>query len=150
MTTLKHEVRIAAPLTQVWDVLADLEAVQSYNPKVATARVISEQRNGVGASRRCELKPKGWMEERVWEWNPMHSIGLEISASDWPIRFMKWRTTLEENGDATIVRQSLDYQLKFGFFGAILNALVMRRMMDRNLREVFTCLQQHVEKTATT
>ena len=70
VTTLRHHIRIEAPVEAVWKAVADLVAVQHYNRMVTSARFVSDRREGVGATRRCELKPKGWVEERVWEWSP--------------------------------------------------------------------------------
>lgn len=150
MTTLRHEVRIEAPIDAVWNAVSDLEAVREYNPMVASARVVTADRAGVGAARRCELKPKGQVEERIWKWVPPRSIGLEVAASDWPIVFMKWETTLEPNGESTVVRQQMDYRLRFGPLGAALDALVMRRKLDGAVRDVFVNLKRYVEKSRPT
>jgi uncharacterized protein YndB with AHSA1/START domain len=58
MTILHHEVKINAAPEKVWNALADLEAVQNCNPLVAQTRYTSENREGVGASRHCDFKPK--------------------------------------------------------------------------------------------
>jgi ligand-binding SRPBCC domain-containing protein len=149
MTTLRHEIRIDAPADRVWQAIAgDLTAVQHYNQQVASAKLLGPQRDGVGAARRCELKPKGFVEERVWEWSPKKAIGLEVSASEWPIVFMKWKTSLSEEGGATVVSQEMEYKLKFGPLGALMNALVMRRKLDTGIRDVFAALKRYVENGA--
>ncbi len=145
MTTLNHQVRIEAPVDAVWKAVSDLLAVQRYNPMVASARYLTDQREGVGAARRCELKPKGWVEERVWEWSPNRAIGLEVAASEWPVVFMRWKTELREDGRATLVSQEMSYRMKLGPLGALMDALVMRRKLDRSIREVFESLKRHVE-----
>src|SRR5437870_12227396 len=91
MTTLRHQIRIEAPIEAVWKAVSVLTEVQHYNPRVASARFLSDRREGVGAMRRCELKPKGWVEERVWEWSPPHVIGLGVAASEGPIAGMQRR-----------------------------------------------------------
>jgi ligand-binding SRPBCC domain-containing protein len=146
MTTLRHEVQIDAPLETVWKVLSNLAAVQEYNPLVASARVVSKQGDGVGATRRCELKPKGFVEERVWSFDPPRSIGLEVAASDWPIVFMKWKTELEAKGDSTRMTQEMSYKLKFGPIGAMLDALVMKKKLDQSVSDVFGHLKRYVER----
>lgn len=147
MTTLRHEVRIEAPIDAVWRAIAeDLTAVQHYNMLVSSARLLSGPREGVGASRRCELKPKGFVEERVWEWTPKRAIGLEVAASEWPVVFMKWRTELAEDGKATLVSQELSYKVKFGPLGALMDALMMRRKLDSGIRDVFSNLKSYVER----
>ena len=148
MTTLRHQIRIEAPVEAVWKAVADLVAVRHYNPMVTSARYVTEQREGVGARRRCELKPKGWVEERVWDWNPPHVIGLEVAASEWPLVFMKWRTTLAKDGKSTVVGQEMNYKVKFGLLGALLDALVMRRKLDEGIGEIFEGLKRYVESGA--
>lgn len=64
MAALHNEIRINAPMEAAWRPVADLVAVQDWNPMVNSARDLSDQREGVGAGRRCELKPKGWVDER--------------------------------------------------------------------------------------
>jgi len=148
VTTLRHEIRIEAPVDAVWRAIAeDLTAVQHYNQRVSSARFLTDQREGVGATRRCELKPKGFVEERVWEWTPKRAIGLEVSASEWPIVFMKWRTELADAGRATLVTQEMSYKLKLGPLGAVMDALMMRRKLDKGIRDVFANLKRYVEAT---
>ena len=60
MAVLHHEIHIAAPPETVWAVLADLTAIRHYNPLVQSARYTSKNKSGIGASRRCELKPNGF------------------------------------------------------------------------------------------
>jgi ligand-binding SRPBCC domain-containing protein len=149
MTTLRHQIRIEAPVDAVWQAIAgDLTAVQHYNQMVSCAHLLGNQREGVGAARRCELKPKGFVEERVWEWTPKKAIGLEVAASEWPIVFMKWRTELTGEGKTTVVSQEMNYKLRFGLVGALLDALVMRRKLDTGIRDLFKSLKSYVEKGA--
>jgi len=148
MTTLRHEIRIEVPVEKVWAALFDLAAVERYNPMVASARWLGERREGVGAGRHCELVPRGWVEERVWEWTPTSAIGLEVAKSDWPLVFMKWRTRLLADGAATVVSQEMSYRLKFGPLGplgALLDALVMRKKLDASVGEVFAGLKRYLE-----
>lgn len=145
MGTLHHEIRIDAPIETVWKAVADLVAVQRWNPMVASARYVSDKREGIGAARRCELKPKGWVEERVWEWSPPSIIGLEVAASEWPIVFMKWRTELHKDGGATRMSQEMNYKVKFGPLGVLMDVLMMRRMLNKGIHEAFAALKRHVE-----
>jgi carbon monoxide dehydrogenase subunit G len=46
MSSIQHEVFAACPPQRVWAVLADLEAVQQYNPGVRHAAVEGSQRIG--------------------------------------------------------------------------------------------------------
>ena len=148
MSELQHTITINAPPDRVWKVLADLEAVQHYNPTVSRAQYISSNRQGVGASRQCELKPKGVVKERVIAWEPNQAIALELYESPWPVAFMQWRTAVKPQGAGTVVSQRMEYRVKFGILGALMDRLVMRRTLDRTIGDVFVGLKRFVETGA--
>ena len=148
MTTLRHDVRANCTPKAVWELLGDLEAVQRYNPTVRSATVEGEQRIGVGATRACELVPKGRVVERVTAWEDGLAVGLEVAESDWPIHFMRWVTRIEPDGDGTRIRQDLEYKVKFGPVGWLLDQLVMKRKLKATLDEVFASLVRHAEGNA--
>ncbi len=145
MTKLYHEIRIDTAPATVWKALADLEAVQYYNPGVTRARYLSASREGVGASRECELKPKGRVKERVIAWEPERAISLELYEHEWPVTTLRWRTALQPDGTGTLVTQETEYKMKFGLFGALLNRLVMRRKLHDAIAEVFGGLKRFAE-----
>jgi len=145
MTTLRHEARANCPPERVWALLADLEAVQRYNPTVRAATVQGGQRTGVGARRACELVPKGRVVERVTHWEEGRALGLEVAESDWPIHFMRWVTRLEAQGGATRITQVLEYEVKLGPLGWLLDNLVMRRKLSSTVDAVFAGLVEHAE-----
>ena len=142
---LKHEIRIEAKAEKVWDVLANLEDVQHYNPGVAKAEYISVTRSGVGAARRCDLKDGTAIKETVIGWDANEAITMELTESPWPVKNMRWRTVLQADGNGTRVSQVLGYEMKMGPIGRILNALVMRNKMDKNLGEIFTSMKKYAE-----
>jgi carbon monoxide dehydrogenase subunit G len=145
MGTLHHEIRIKAPAHKVWTALADIEAVQHYNPSVSNARCVSPVKEGVGATRHCDLKPKGWVKERVTAWEPERVHAMEVAESEWPIVFMKWRTELKPDASGTLVTQDLEYRMKFGLLGKLMDALMMRRKLDQGINDVFAGLKRYVE-----
>ncbi|MEW6684333.1 MAG: DNA-3-methyladenine glycosylase I [Nitrospirota bacterium] len=145
MSELHHTITINALPGKVWNVLADLEAVQRYNPTVSRAQYISSNKEGLGASRQCDLKPKGVVKERVIAWEPNHAIALELYESPWPLVFMRWRTEVKPEGAGTVVSQRMEYRVKFGVLGALMDRLVMRRTLDRTIADVFVGLKRFVE-----
>jgi Polyketide cyclase / dehydrase and lipid transport len=145
MTTIHHQIEAACPPENIWVVLADLEAVQHYNPTVRTAAVKGTRRTGVGAERVCDLLPKGRVVERVTHWEDGRAVGLEIAESDWPIRFMRWVTRIERKGSGSLITQELEYALKFGPVGWVLDKLVMKRKLTATLDDVFARLARRAE-----
>src|SRR5712692_9086820 len=145
VTLLYHEIRINAPPDKVWAVLADLEAVQHYNPAVIKAHYLSSMKEGVGASRYCDLKPKGWVKERVIGWEPKEAITMELYESEWPLKFMRWRTALRPDGAGTMVSQRMEYQVKFGVLGVAMDRLMMRSKLDKAIADVFVSMKSYIE-----
>ena len=148
MTTIHHEVHANCPPERVWTLLSDLEAVQHYNPTVRVVTVQGSRRTGVGAERACELVPIGRVVERVTHWEEGRAVGIEVAESDWPIHFMRWVTRVEPVGASTRITQSLEYKVKFGPVGWLLNNLVMRRKLTTTLDEVFASHVRNAEGRA--
>lgn len=133
MTTISHDLRAACPPEALWRVLSDLTAVERYNPAVRAARHAGGTPGSAGAVRECDLHPKGRLTERVTLWDEGRALGLEVVASDWPITRMDWVTRIEPTAGGSRVTQELTYQTKFGPVGRILDMLVMRRAIARNV-----------------
>ena len=145
MTTIHHAIEAACPPEAVWALLADLEAVQHYNPTVRTAAVRGNRRTGIGAERVCDLVPKGRVVERVTHWEDGRAVGLEVAESDWPIHFMRWVTRVEANDDGSRITQELEYRVKFGPFGWLLDRLAMERKLRTSLDGILASLVKHAE-----
>ncbi|HVR19235.1 MAG TPA: SRPBCC family protein [Polyangiaceae bacterium] len=148
MTTIRHEIHAACPPERIWALLADLEAVERYNAGVKHAEVEGSQRSGVGARRSCDLVPKGRVVERVTHWEEGHALGLEVVESDWPIHFMRWVTRIEPTDGGTRITQSLEYAVKLGPLGWLLDRLVMKRKLTGALDDVFASLVRHGESSS--
>jgi hypothetical protein len=112
---------------------------------VRTAVIRGSRRTGVGAARVCELLPRGRVVERVTHWEDGRAVGLEVSESDWPIRFMRWVTRIEPSGSGSRISQTLEYAMKFGPLGWLLDALVMRRKLSGAMDDVFVRLARRAE-----
>jgi hypothetical protein len=146
MTIIQHEIEARCAPARVWALLADLEAVERYNPGVRAAKIQGPKRTGVGATRMCELLPKGRVVERVTHWEDGRALGLEVAESDWPIHFMRWVTRVAPNaGGGTRITQELEYRVKFGPLGWLLDRLAMERKLRSTLDAIFASLVKHAE-----
>jgi hypothetical protein len=145
MTTIHHEIEAACAPERVWALLSDLEAVQRYNPTVRSAAARGPRARGIGAERVCELHPKGRVVERVTHWEDGKAVGLEVAESDWPVHFMRWVTRIEASAGGTRITQALEYEVKFGLLGRLLDALLLRRKLRTTIDGVFASLARHAE-----
>ena len=133
MPTVYHSFDANCSANALWLVLADLGSVADTNPLVNAVTIIGDRKGGLGAVRRCDLFPKGKVTERVCAYEEGCMIGLEVVESDWPVVSMAWRTEVKAIPGGATLKQVLEYRMKFGPFGWLLNALVMRRALEKNI-----------------
>ncbi len=148
MTHISHEIRIDAAKENVWAAIADLGGIEKFHPGVKKSYYLSEQREGVGASRRCELKPFGAVDERAIEWKDGEWITLEIYGGEKapPFKSAIGVMSVEEVGGATIARLALDYELKFGPLGRMMDRLLVRRQFKKVVPAILVGLKRYVER----
>ncbi len=145
MTVLENSIHIHAPREKVWSVLAALDALDQYDPGVQKSTVISAQRDGLGAERRCDLTPGGWFKERVAEWRPPEALAFELVECTLPVRRLKHSYTLTPDAGGTIVRQRMEYELKFGLLGQLMDAVMVRKQWNIGIQGFFAGLKQFAE-----
>jgi hypothetical protein len=145
MTTLHNRVEISATPEKVWSALAKLEALQDYDPAIAKSEVETTGTSGLGASRRCALKDGGWFREKVTIWEPHRVLAFELHDCSLPVRRLAHRYTLTERAGTTLVEQRMDYTLKFGPIGALLDRVLVRRRWDQGIKAFFLGLKGYVE-----
>ncbi len=146
MAILTHEIQINVPAEKLWNILSDLEQVGNYNPLVDSVKYISNNKTGVGASRQCQFKPKGYAKERVTAMQQMESISMEMYESEWPLRHMRWTNYLKTENGHTVLKTITDYKVKFGLLGALMDRVVMKPKFNKILDELFISLKQYAEK----
>lgn len=145
MTRLHNEIIINSAPEKVWGVLSNLGLLYRYDPVIRASDVISNTATGVGAERKCELKPKGWYKERITEWKPNQAITFELYECTLPVKRLKHSYVLKNLGQATHIVQIMEYELKMGIFGKILNALFIRKKWDAGIKQFFSGLKQFTE-----
>ncbi len=149
MTSLNHNITINSPKETVFQVLSDLEKVQEYNPMVLSAYYISDTHHAIGASRECQLAGNDIVREKIIDYKKNHYITMELYEHNWPLFFMKWKTELLRIDEKTTqLSQTLEYKMKFGLIGTILDRLVMRKKLDKTLQETFISMKKYIENAA--
>ncbi|HAV63977.1 MAG TPA: hypothetical protein DCY13_16625 [Verrucomicrobiales bacterium] len=146
-THLQAEISIQAPPADVWSALSNLSLVQQYTPGVKLARHTTEQRQGVGAGRHCDLEPFGSVEEVVTEWQENRRLVLAITAGAGipPIREMTGRFDLIPAGSETLVRTLVSYTPEYGWVGRLLGKLAIKPRFQSMLRGMLEGLKEYVE-----
>jgi uncharacterized protein YndB with AHSA1/START domain len=146
MTILENSIHIDAPPERVWKVLACLDLLDRYDPGVTKSEIVTSSREGLGSARRCDLKPGGWFKEKVADWKPNESLSFELFECTLPVRSLKHSYTLTPERSGTTVRQRMEYELKFGLVGKLMDAAMVRKKWDDGIKGFFDGLKRYVEE----
>lgn len=147
MTTITHEVRINAPKEKVWAILADLGGIQTFNPNVSKSYYTSDSKEGVGASRHCDLLPMGAVEEQVIEWRSGESYTIKITEGQKipPFKHNFGRLSVKEDGRGSIATMHFEYTLKYGFIGALMDRLMVKSQFSKAIPGILVGLKHYAE-----
>lgn len=146
MTVLHNEMIIEAPVEKIWDALSQVEKLDKFDPTVLKSRTISEVGSGIGAARKVEMKDgKNWFEEKCTLSKPNEALVFELTACSFPVQQLKHSYSFEKIGQRVRVRQTMQYKVKYGWLGKILDALVIRRQTDIGIKQFFSGLKKYIE-----
>lgn len=147
MTTLHNEITINAPIEKIWNALSNIDVLDKYDPTVKKSTAVSTTKSGIGAKRKVDLLDgKHWFEEQCTVWNPNKALTYELTDCSLPVHKLKHSYTFEKIGNQTKVKQVMEYQIKFGFFGKILDALMIRKQSESGIKKFFGGLKTYTEK----
>lgn len=147
MAKLYNEILISAPVEKIWSTLSNVEELEKYDPTVARSMALSQNKSGVGAVRKVNMQDgKNWFEERCTACEPNKSLTYELTACSFPISELKHSYMLEQIGGQTKVTQVMEYRVKFGVLGKIMDALMVRRQTDGGVKKFFTGLKSYMER----
>lgn len=147
MATIHNEIVIKAPVERIWEVLATPELLDKYDPTVRKSVLISEEKSNVGATRRVDmLDGKNWFEEKITVFKPNDALTYELTACSFPVDKLKHSYSFQKIGEQMRVRQVMEYSVKFGLFGKILDALMIRKQSDAGIKKFFGGLKSYLEQ----
>jgi hypothetical protein len=148
-STTSAEIVVDLPRAQVWERLRDLGKAHHYVPGLTDTRFTTEQREGVGTSRKVYQKGMAPMDETVVEWRDGYGFLLRLHNGDKaPLIFQEayFSYAIEEAGPAaTIFRPSMTYTLRWGALGRLLDRLFFQRASGKMLQTLARSFKQYYE-----
>ena len=147
MTTLLNEITINAPIEKIWETLTEVDMLDKYDPTVKKSTALSQTKKGIGAKRKVEmLDGKNWFEEQCTVHLANQALTYELTACSFPIHKLKHSYSFEKIGNQTKVKQVMEYQMKFGLFGKLMDAIMVRKQSDKGIKKFFAGLKSFTEK----
>jgi ribosome-associated toxin RatA of RatAB toxin-antitoxin module len=147
MATIINEIAINAPIGKIWEALSDVAELEKYDPTVKKSTCLSKNEYGIGAKRKVDMQDgKNWFEEICTIWQLNEALTYELTACSFPVHRLRHSYSFTKKGDAVIVRQEMNYTVKFGVLGQLLDFLMIRKRSDAGVKKFFTGLKSYAEK----
>jgi carbon monoxide dehydrogenase subunit G len=151
-TLIECKVSIQATKEKVWAALADFGNVYRISPNITSSHLTSDQKNGIGATRHCDLTLMGaQVEERITKWEEGNSLEIEIyEAKNMPmVKDMVATFLIEKNGNEnsnthTILKATFEYRMS-NFLGDVMNMMGMKKSFSRSFYRFIAGIKHHVE-----
>ena len=145
MSQISRTAIIRAPLARVWETIADVGTIAQWHPGVERSPVLSTHRTGLGAIRRVELYDGTSAVEEVTSLDEGRSLTVSMSEFTMPLTRGAATFEMEADGtDRTRVTMTMDYEMKYGPFGWLMNALMLRPIIGKLLQSVLSGLDHHL------
>lgn len=129
----------------VWTLLRDFSNVQRWAPSVKSSHALGKAELGVGAGRHCVLDGFGEIEETITQWHEGHGFVYDVTPLG-PLATSYSRWWLADVGEGkTQLEVELSYNLRYGWVGRMLHALVMRKKLETSLSETLSAVKHEVE-----
>src|SRR5687768_12784226 len=146
MSVIHNEILIQAPVDKIWDVLASPGLLERYDPTVLKSTLISDVQTSLSAKRRVNMQDgKNWFEEQITVYKRNEALTYELTACSFPVSKLKHSYTFEKIGQQTKVSQTMEYTVKFGLLGRLLDAMLIRKRSDAGVKKFFAGLKSYVE-----
>ena len=144
MYKVESKIVIDSPVENVWSVLADFGQVSKWAPSVTHSYSTSVENSGPDAARHCDVKGFGGVEENITEWNEGRNFSYSVTGVG-PISEANSTWSVTPMGDKTQVYVDFRYVVRFGFVGAMMNSMMMRRKIRQGLDKTLEGLKQHIK-----
>ncbi len=135
-----------APVSDVWAILDDFGGIHRFSAGVERSPINpGTPSSGVGSERNCVLYDGNNLQERVTASVEGKKLDIEIFQTSMPIKDASGGFTLAPTpSGGTQITMRMQYTVKFGPLGMLMDAVMMKRMMTGSLDRLLAALDHHV------
>lgn len=148
ISEVKSEVILDMPREQAWETLRDLSQAHNYVPGIIKTEVVTEKKEGVGASRLVYQTETRALQETVTEWNDGYGfkIRLHKGDKDSPFKNSFFRYEIADTADnKTRLTTSMGYTPPLGPLGVILDKLFLNKIIAGVIRKVALSMKHYYD-----
>lgn len=148
MRVLEERVEVKAPVKLVWEVLADFGELACWAPYMRTSHLIGEQQSGIGMRRGMRHAWGFRLEEVVTQWHQGKGFAFDVLKAPFPMKDVKEVWVLGPENGYTVVETQVRYGMHLGLLGGLLDWLLVRFIVRREMRVGLRGLKQYSEGEA--
>ena len=146
MATILNEITVNASIDKIWTMLTEVELLDQFDPTVKKSTALTQERSGLGAKRKVHmLDGKNWFEEKVTVFKPNEALTYQLTDCSFPIEGLQHSYSFEKIGNQTKVKQVMQYTVKFGLLGKLLDAIMIRKQTGNGIKKFFAGLKSYAE-----
>ncbi|MFT5432938.1 MAG: hypothetical protein ACI9OJ_003642 [Myxococcota bacterium] len=135
---------INQPAKRVWEILADFEGVYRFSAGVEASPINAGTPNtGVGAERNCRLYDGNNIQERITQFVDGERLELEVFETSMPLTHAAAQFVVTPRGSGCTVAVDMQYTVKWGVVGRIMNALMLQRAMVGSMTRLLAGLDSY-------
>lgn len=146
MRLLEERVEIDAPADRVWDILADFGNVADWAPYMRRSNLIGSQESGIGMRRGMRHAWGFRLEEVVTQWHMGKGFAFDVLKAPYPMKDVKEVWVLGAENGHTVVETQVRYGMYLGFAGRLLDHLMVRFIVAREMRVGLYGLKEYLEE----
>ncbi len=147
MSKLINDITINAPIDKIWSILTDLEILDKTDPTVKKATLISSNKTGLEAKRKVLMQDgKNWFDEKITIFKPNEELAYQLTDCSFPIKALKHSYSFQKNGDQIKVQQVMEYTVKFGVLGILLDKMMIGKQFNSGINKFLNGLKTYAEK----
>lgn len=144
---ISYQVVIDLPRDACWEIMKDITVPHRYVPGVIRTEFHTEEKIGVGASRRVFKKMMA-LDETVTEWNEGTGITLRLhdgaKAKPFPDAFFVYQLADSEAGK-TLFTATMKYRFPLGKLGSLLDNFIIAPIVQGQIRDVALAVKYFYE-----
>ncbi|KZM42139.1 hypothetical protein OA92_13105 [Marinomonas sp. SBI22] len=142
---LQKSIMINATQEAVWAVISEFNNVYTWAPSVEHSTALNDKYQSVGSGRVCHIKGFGTVEETVTQWH--EGKGFEfVFEKLGPMAKCVCDFSIEKVGNQqSKLTVTFQYTLRFGIFGSLLHALVLKNKLAVSLGHTIEALKTRIE-----
>jgi len=139
-------VSIKSPPDRLYEFLTDIENLSEFFPQVEF-KLDSEGPLKVGSIYHTREKgTKNWAAYRVLILEPGARMSAELTGKDRLFKALRYDHRFIVDGSETISHEKVDYKFRYGIVGRILNLIVGKRLVRKQVMDAHLRLKEKAEK----